>query len=195
MPTPDTQELQESVLSTEAFNAVLEDIKSFGITDTEEIITMTVKGQRVQLRFSNVSDYDDIESQMRSQQLKGFAWVQHMRAEILARATTWINGVDLRTIQYAKDPYTGDDRPLVLILADMYRRWGQQATLVLWKCYMVHCQRLEDNLIEQLPDSAIATEVESRFLQRVAEDLQTIGSAAVAETISAAADEGSGEEE
>ena len=178
-------ELPNDAMSPEAFDAILQGIKSFGITDTEEIITMTVKGQKVQLRFSNVSDYDDIESQMRAEGLKGFAWVQSMRAEILARATTWINGVDVRNIDYATDPYTGDQRPLRLILADMYRRWGQQASLVLWKCYMVHCQRVEDDLIEQLPDSAIATEVEARFLQRVAEDLHTISALAVAETIAA----------
>lgn len=169
-------------LSPQDVAAILFDLKSFGITDAEEIITMTIKGKKIQLRVANVSNDDEIFAQIRAEGLKGYAWVQRMRCEILSKAITWINGVSLAEVDYALDPYTNEERPIRLILVDMLIKWGQEVVLVLWKLYMVHCQKIEDSLTEQLPDSLIMTEAEKRFMDRVGEELAAAGALAITET-------------
>lgn len=179
-PTPGT-------LSPGEVADILADLKSFGITDAEEIITLNIKGKKVQLRVSNVSNDDEIFAQLRTDGLKGYSWVQRMRCEILAKAITWINGVNLAEVDYAIDPYSGDERPIRLILVDMLIKWGQEVVLVLWKLYMVHCQKIEDSLTEQLPDSLVMTEAEKRFMERIGEELAQVGATAITETAELAA--------
>ena len=78
---------------------------------------------------------------------------------------------------------------------DSLLRWGQEAVLVLWKIYMVHCQRIEDSLLEQLPDAQILTETERRFLSRMESELAELGANAIQETAEAAATGSTGEGE
>lgn len=174
-------------LDQSAFDALLEEIKHFGILECEEILTINLGNKQVQLRFANISDEDDIFAQVKAEGMKGFPWVQHVRSEILARACTRINGLDLEANPYAKDPYTGEQRETRAILADMFRRWGSELTVVLWKCLMVHCQNIEHNLIGQLPNAAVATEVEARFLDRVAQELASSAAMTVQEIMEEAA--------
>lgn len=183
----ETNPIQPEELSQEALDALIADLKGFGIQDNEEIITMTVGGRRLQLRISNLSNEDEIFGMLRSEGLKGYPWIQRARCELLARAITWINGVPINDGLYATDPYEGGVRPVRLILVDTLLRWGQEAVLVLWKIYMVHCQRLEDNLLEQLPDAAIMTEAERRFMARVEDELTELGAKALQETAEVAA--------
>lgn len=182
-------------MSQEALDALLLDIKGFGIKDNEEIITMTVGGRRLQLRITNLSNEDEIFSMLRSEGLKGYPWIHRTRCELLARAITWINGVTIDEGLYANDPYGEGQRPVRLILVDTLLRWGQEAVLVLWKIYMVHCQRIEDSLMEQLPDAQILTETERRFLRRMEDELAELGAAAIQETAEVAASGSTGEGE
>ena len=175
-------------------DALLADLKSFGITDTEEIITMNVRDKQVRLQVANISNYDEIYGMLRAEDLKGYAWIQRMRCEILAKAIVRINEVDLRKIDFAKDPYTGEDKPVRTILVDMFGHWGQEVVLVLWKVYMNHCQKLEDDLLEQLPDAQIMTHVEQRFLDRVGEELAARSAAVIQETEALVASGASDEE-
>ena len=167
--------------------ALLKDLQSFGIADNEELITMAVQGKTVRLQIANVSNDDEIFAMLRSEELKGYMWVQRMRCEILAKAIVKINDVDIRKVDYAKDPYSGEDRPIRLILVDMLGHWGKEVVLVLWKIYMNHCQKLEDDLLEQLPDAAIMTETERRFMDRVSEELAIRSAAVIEETAALAA--------
>ena len=187
-------EVEENPILALDMGALLEDLKTFGITDNEEIITLDVRGKVVRLQIANVSNDDEIFGMQRAEGLKGHAWVQRMRCEILARAIVKINNVDIRKVDYAKDPYSGEDRPVRLILVDMFGHWGQEAVLILWKVYMNHCQKLENELLDQLPDAVIMTEVERRFLDRVSEEL-AVRSAAVIQETTALAASGISEEE
>ena len=186
---------QQEPLSPEDLDALLADIHGFGITDNEDIITITVAGRTVRLRISNLSNEDEVFSMLRVDGLKGYPWIHSVRCELLARAITWINGVKIHDGLYAKDPYGSGERPVRLILVDTLRRWGQEAVLILWKIYMVHCQKIEDNLHEQLPDALIATEVERRLLARMEEELVAQGVAAISETAEAITSDTPGEGE
>jgi hypothetical protein len=190
-----SQDPLNPLMSSAELDGILDELKSFGIADTEDIITMEIRGKKVQLRLATISDDDDMFAQSRSADYKGYMWVQRMRAEILARAITWMNGVQLSLIPYSTDPYTGEQRDTKLILADVLMKWGQQATLALWKCYMVHCQKIENNLIDQLPDSALQTEAEQRFLNRIQEELVAASALAIAETAELAATGSTGEDQ
>jgi len=189
----ETKEPLEEPLDPASIDAILEGIRGFGIADTEQMVTMTVKGRTVNLRLSNLSPEDEIHSLIANSELKGHPWVQRMRCDLLAKAVTWINGVPVTDDLFATDPYTKEDRTVRAILRDMFARWGAQAVLVLWRIYMVHCQRLENNLIEQLPDAAIMTEVERRWMDLVADELKVVGVAALTGAMGEAPDTESAE--
>ena len=189
----ETKEPLEEPLDPAFIDAILEGIRGFGIADTEQMVTMTVKGRTVNLRLSNLSPEDEIHSLIANSELKGHPWVQRMRCDLLAKAVTWINGVPVTDDLFATDPYTKEDRTVRAILRDMFARWGAQAVLVLWRIYMVHCQRLENNLIEQLPDAAIMTEVERRWMDLVADELKVVGVAALTGAMGEAPDTESAE--
>lgn len=171
------------VLDAAEVDRILADMQGFGITDSEQLITMTVKNRTVNLRLANLSTDDEIHALIANLEIKGHVWVHQMRCDLLSRAVTWINGVTITKDLYATDPLSGETRPIRPILREMFLRWGGQPVLVLWKIYMVHCQRVEDNLTEQLPDSQIMTTVEARFLNQVAEELKAVGVAALTESV------------
>ena len=190
IPTGDVQESMDPMV----LDALLVDLKGFGITDCEEIITIEMATRRVRLRISNVSNEDEIMSMLRADGVKGYPWIQQVRCEILARAITWIDGNVITDTTYAMDPYQkGVERPVRLILVDLIRKWGQEVVLALWKIYMVHCQRLEDNLSEQLPDSQLMTEAERRFMSRIEDELVAAGVSGIQEIAEAVATETTGE--
>ena len=181
-------------MTNDQFQALLEDLKTFGITDSEDIITITVKEHSIRLQVANVSNYDEIQASLRAEDFRGSNWIQMMRCEILARAVVMIGNVRVKDVPYAKNPYTQEREPTTRVLADMFSHWGQEATLVLWKVYMVHCQKQEDALLEQLPDAAITTEVERRYLMRIKEELEARTLDALQEAGSEVASETTGEE-
>ena len=177
----------ESMTNME-FDQLLNDLRGFGITSNEDLISINVRGRELKLQVANISPDDEIFAMERATGLKGYTWVQRMRCEILAKAITAINGVRVDAVPYSKDPLSpaGDDRPTRLILVDLISGWGQEVVLALWKIYMVHCQNLENELLDQLPDAQIMTEVEKRFLDRISDELVAIGAQAVTETAVAA---------
>jgi len=177
-----TESTTPDVLTPVEINSILSDITGFGITDTEEIITMTVKGREVRLRLSTVSPDDEVQALIANLEIRGHAWVHQMRCDILSRSITWINGVACGPTTFATDPYLGEDRPVRAILRDILGKWGKEAVLILWKVYMVHCQRVEDSLIDQLPDSTIMTQVEARFMAQIADELKAMGVEALTDT-------------
>lgn len=168
------------------FDQLLNDLRGFGIASNEDVITIKVRGRELRLQVANISPDDEIFAMERTTGLKGYSWVQRMRCEILAKAITAINGVRVDDVPYALDPVTKSDRPTRLILVDLIAGWGQEAVLVLWKIYMVHCQNLENELMEQLPDATVMTEVEKRFMERITDELAALGAQAITETAVAA---------
>ena len=186
--------LETDALTSPEFDQLLLDLQGFGITSNEDIITLNVRGRKLTMQIANISPDMEIFAMARAEGLKGYAWIQRMRCEIMAQATVRLNGVEIATVPYATDPKDGSDRPVRLILTDMYAGWGQEAVLILWKIYMNHCQKLEDELLDQLPDNLIMTEVEKRFMDRIGEELAQIGALAVTETALAATSGSTGEE-
>jgi hypothetical protein len=176
----------EETLDPLGLDQILADLSGFGITDTEQMVTITVKGKQVNLRLSNLCVDDEITALVANLEIKGQVWVHQMRCDLLSRAVSWINGAKITDDLIATDPLTKEERPIRPILRNLLQHWGGEVVLVLWKIYMVHCQKVEDNLVEQLPDSVIMTKVEERFMQQIADELKAVGISAVTETLEAA---------
>lgn len=179
---PDSPE----TLDAQAIDQILADLEGFGIADTDQLISITVKGKKVDLRLTNLSVDDEIQALVANLEIKGHVWVHQMRCDLLSRAVCYINGAVVSNDTTAIDPKSKEERPIRPLLRDLFLRWGNQVILVLWKIYMVHCQTVEDNLVDQLPDSVVMTKVEERFMQQVADELKAVGVAAVTETLEVA---------
>jgi hypothetical protein len=167
--------IAEAVPSIDEIVAAL---TGFGITDFEEILTVKVGPRELRLRIANLPTEEEMNSLFAVEEFKGYAWVQHIRCEILSRAISWINGIDIRSLTSTQrmvvDPTDkeGVQKDIQVVLRNLLMGWGQEFVGVLWKVLMVHAQRITDKLYEQFPDSAIMTEYEKRFMEHAQEEIE-----------------------
>jgi hypothetical protein len=153
---------------------IISDLKGFGIEETSELISFGASGKQIQLRLANIPTEEEIETLLAVEEYKGHAWVSRVKAEILSRAISWVNGIDLkgRKDEFVVDPTTNQEMTLRVVIRNLIMGWGQEVVNVLWKILMVHCQKIEDRLFESLPDSQIMTEVEKRFIGQALQEIQ-----------------------
>lgn len=153
---------------------IISDLKGFGIEETSELISFGASGKQIQLRLANIPTEEEIETLLAVEEYKGHAWVSRVKAEILSRAISWVNGIDLRDRkdEFIMDPTTNQEMALRVVIRNLIMGWGQEVVNVLWKILMVHCQKIEDRLFESLPDSQIMTEVEKRFIGQALQEIQ-----------------------
>jgi hypothetical protein len=153
---------------------IIADLKGFGIEETSELISFGASGKQIQLRLSNIPTEEEIETLLAVEEYKGHAWVSRVKAEILSRAISWVNGIDLkgRKDEFVVDPTTNQEMALRVVIRNLIMGWGQEVVNILWKILMVHCQKIEDRLFESLPDSQVMTEVEKRFIGQALQEIQ-----------------------
>lgn len=178
--------MSEEMSQEMTLDQILADLKGFGIVDTEEIITLTVGEKTIRLRISNVPTDAELQALLAAEEYRGHAWITRVRAEMLSRAISWINGVDIKKEenQWVVDPYSGNEKLVQVVLRDMIMGWGQEAVQAFWKILMVHCQRIEDKILDSLPDSAIMTDIEKRFVSRAVEEIEELNRAVLKDTLS-----------
>jgi len=168
---------------------IISDLKGFGIEETSELISFGASGKQIQLRLANIPTEEEIETLLAVEEYKGHAWVSRIKAEILSRAISWVNGIDLkdRKDEFILDPTTHKESTLRVVIRNLIMGWGQEVVNVLWKILMVHCQKIEDRLFESLPDNQVMTEVEKRFigqaLKEIEEAQQTVYKDAIKEIV------------
>lgn len=167
---------------------ILGDLKGFGISESEEIITLNVGSRTVRLRISNLPAEEEINALLGAEEFKGHMWVQRIRAEIIARAISWIDGVPVTGEEYIAHPLKKDvSMNIRVVLRDILMTWGVETVSILWKILMVHNQKIEDNLIESFPDTVIMTRFEQRFFEQTMQELDEarkgVMSAVVSDTI------------
>ena len=78
---------------------VLADLRGFGIEEFEEILTMDISGKKLQIKMSNVPTDQDLIAMLAVEGTKGYVFFQEIKVELLSRAVTWINGVDIGKLQ------------------------------------------------------------------------------------------------
>lgn len=172
---------------------IIQDLQGFGIEENEEIFTLSSGKRVVRFKFSNISSEDDLEANLQNEETKGYDYFQRVKINILSRAISWINGVDLTALkgadQIVKDPKTGALVNFRVALRNTIAGWGVEAVQVLWKALMVHMQGIEDRLFGCLPDSAVLTEVEMRYKERTERELEEITQSVLRERINQVLDE------
>jgi hypothetical protein len=166
---------------------VIAGLKGFGIQDFEEILTIKTTGRDVRLRISNVPTSEEMAAVLAADEFKGYSWVKKVKIELLSRAISWIDGIDLRKLpvekRFTKDPTDGQVRDVQLVLRNLIMGWGQELTEVLWKVLMTHSQRIEDRLKEEFPKSATMTEVEQRLFEQARQQIESANKVIIQEAV------------
>jgi len=169
---------------------VISGLKGFGIEDFEEILTIKCKNRDLRLKIANVPTSDEMLSVQAADEYKGYLWVKRVKVELLSRAISWIEGIDLRDLPLERrflPDITDKDKPLrdcQTVLRNIIMGWGQELVEVLWKVLMTHSQNIEDRLKEQFPDSATLTEVERRLFERARKQIDDANKAILDEQVS-----------
>lgn len=182
-PTVQTQEPQ-------SLDDVIAGLKGFGIEEFEEILTLKTKGRNVRIKIANIPTTDEMFAVQAADELKGYLWIKRVKVEIISRAITWIDGLDIRNLppekRFVADPTDPNHavREMQVVLRNCIMSWGQELVETLWKVVMNHSQAIEDRLKDELPQSAVMTEVEARLIERARrqmdESFQVIREEAVA---------------
>lgn len=157
-------------------NDILADLKGFGIEDTEQYIYLVSGDKRVSLKIANIPSEEERLALLAVEEYKGYIWLQEVRAEIISRAISWINGIEIRTLtpsqRRVQDPRDGSERDIQVVLRDLLKGWGQEIVQVLWRVLMVHSQNIENRLLESFPEAAVITEAERRFTERARKEIE-----------------------
>jgi len=172
---------------------VIKGLKGFGIEENEEILTFVASGRTVRIRISNIPTEQEMQALLASEDFKGYTWVQRIRCEILSRAITYIDGINITELSESQriipDPTTKEKskRDIQVVLRNVLLGWGQELLTTLWKLLMVHSDKIEKRLKDSFPESAIMTEVERRFfdvaLKEIEDATKAVVTDAIAETL------------
>ena len=168
---------------------VIAGLRGFGIEENMEIVTFrSPDGKEVQLRLVNLPVDAEVKSIIACEELKGYAWVQNLRVEILSRSICWIDGHDILALtpeqRLVKDPTDGNKKDIQIALRNIMRdSWGREITSILWKILMVHSDKIEKRLQGEFPDSMIMTDVERRFTESVMREIEASNNVVIADTI------------
>jgi len=191
VPTPIVVEPQPTATAAEpsSLEDVILGLKGFGIEENEEILTFIASGRTIRMRISNIPTEQEIHAQIATEDVKGYAWVQRIRCEILSRAITWIDGINIRELTDAQrivpDPTSKEKakRDIQVVLRNILMGWGQEIVQTLWKILMVHSDKIEKRLKQSFPESTILTEVERRFFDVALKEIDDQAKAVVTDTL------------
>ena len=168
----------ETVEIPKSLEEVIANLKGFGLEDNEEILTFVASGKTIQLRISNIPTTEEMAALFECENSRGYAWIQQIRAEILSRAITWIDGVSIRNLEpinrFVPDPTDPKktQRDIQVVLRNVLLGWGQEITMTLWKILMVHSDKIERRLREDFPDSTILTDAEQRLMANIIREIE-----------------------
>jgi hypothetical protein len=179
------ENIQEN--APKSLDEVIAGLKGFGIEDFEEILTIKSGNREVHLRLSNIPTEDELNALIATEDCKGHLWVQTIKCEILSRAISYMEGVNLRTLPGDKrivlDPKDGMQKDIQVVLRNLLMGWGQELVGVLWKVLMTHAQAIEERLINQFPDAALMTEYEKRFMEIALKEIEEQNKTVISETV------------
>lgn len=163
----------EAVEATpQSVDEIIAGLKGFGVEELEEVITIQSKGKTARLKITNIPTSDEMLSIQAADDLKGYHWVKRVKAEIISRSISWINGIDLRSLppekQFVVDPTDPQKavKPVQPVLRNLILSWGMEVMEILWKVVMTHAQNIEDRMKNQFPSHMVMTEVEQRLFEQ-----------------------------
>jgi hypothetical protein len=156
----------------QSLDDVVAGLRGFGIEEFEEILTLRSKGKNLRIKIANVPTSDEMLAVQAADEFKGYLWIKRVKVELISRAISWIDGIDIRNLpnekRFVPDPTDPNRavRDVQVVLRNTIMTWGQELTESLWKVLMNHSQNIEDRLKEEFPQNAMMTEVEQRLIER-----------------------------
>lgn len=168
---------QEDATAPKSLDDVIAGLKGFGIEEFEDILTIKCKGRDLRLKIANIPTTDEMTSVQAADEFKGYLWIKRVKVELLSRAITWIDGIDIHALapenRFVPDPTDPNKalRDVQVVLRNTIMGWGNELVEVLWKVLMTHSQNIEDRMKSQFPDNATMTEVEVRLFEQAKKQL------------------------
>jgi hypothetical protein len=167
---------------------VIAGLKGFGIEEFEEILSIKSKNRLLRVKISNIPTTEEMLSVQSADEYKGYLWIKRVKCELLSRAITWIDGIDIRNLppeqRFVPDPTDGNKvRDIQVVMRNVIMGWGQELTEVLWKVLMTHSQNIEDRMKAQFPDNATMTEVEQRLFEQAKKQLDEASKVIIEEQV------------
>lgn len=163
---------QEQQAAPQSLDDVIAGLKGFGIEDFEEILTLKFKNKDLRIKIANIPTSDEMFAVQAADEFKGYLWIKRVKVELISRAISWIDGIDIRNLpnekRFVPDPTDPNRavRDIQVVLRNTIMTWGQELTESLWKVLMNHSQNIEDRLKNEFPQNAMMTEVEARLIDR-----------------------------
>lgn len=172
---------------------ILADLKGFGIEDFDAYIPLTCGDRTLQIKLSNISPDEELTALTAVEELKGYTWITKVKAELISRAISFVDGVEIRKLPMAaravKDPLDGQIKDIQVVFRGLLLTWAQEYLLVLWKVLMVHSQNIENRLLENFPEAAVMTEVERRFTERIKAEIENESRTVIEDQVTSLFDE------
>lgn len=165
-PTSQEQALPQSL------DDVVAGLRGFGIEDFQDILTLKFKGKELRIKIANIPTTDEMLSVQAADEFKGYLWIKRVKVELISRAISWIDGIDIHNLpnekRFVPDPTDPNKavRDVQVVLRNTIMTWGQEIVESLWKVLMNHSQNIEDRLKAEFPQNAMMTEVEGRLIER-----------------------------
>jgi hypothetical protein len=180
--------MQETNSTPASIDDIIFGLKSFGIEDYEEILTVKSGGKEINLKLANICTEEEMNALLAVEEFKGYVWIQRVKCEVLSRAISYINGIDIRDLspqqRFVPDPTSaGQSRDIQVVLRNLLMGWGQEVVGILWKVLMTHANRVEQNLFDQFPDAAVMNDYERRFIEQAQQQFEAENDKIIADTI------------
>jgi hypothetical protein len=151
---------------------IIFNLKGWGIEDFEDVLTLRCKGKDLRIKIANIPTSDEMFAVQAADDFKGYLWIKRVKVELISRAISWIDGIDIRNLpneeRFVPDPTDSNKtvRDIQVVLRNTIMTWGQELVESLWKVLMNHSQNIEDRLKSEFPQNALMTEVEARLIER-----------------------------
>jgi cellobiose-specific phosphotransferase system component IIA len=179
---------------------IIAGLTSVGIEEFAEPILIPCQDRTIEIRLENIPPEAERFALMAVGDVKGHAWMQGVKLEILCRSISYIDGLNVKKLRQEntllKSPYDGTLQQAHVLVRNLLDHWGQETILLLWKVLMVHAQSIENRLYDTLPSAAQMTDVERRLFEEASEkitaEMDSLIKERTEEIIDAVAAEGEG---
>ena len=135
-----------------------------------------------------------------AEEYKAYAWIKKVKAEIVSRSISWIDGVDIRSLtpdkRWVADPTSPDKtvRDIQEVLRNLILSWGQESLEILWKIVMTHAQSIENRLSSEFPNNMVMNEIENRLFEQARKQVEEQAKTIMDEAVSVLYDKDKDEE-
>src|SRR5271157_2201753 len=143
---------EEATEAPKSLEDVIAGLKGFGIEEFEEILTIKCKDRNLRLKIANIPTVEEMIAVQAADEFKGYLWIKRVKVELISRAISWIDGIDIRTLanekRFVADPTDPNHavRDIQTVLRNTIMTWGQELVESLWKVVMNHSQNIEVRL-------------------------------------------------